>query len=157
MDVERVKELIELMKANDLSELEIVDGDLQISLKRPYGPAPGLAVPGVLASHAPAAPLVMSAPVSGGELGTGQEGVADGLKEIGSPMVGTFYAAPSPNAEAFVKEGSTVDEEAVVCIIEAMKVMNEIQAEMSGTITELLVENGEAVEYGQPLFKIKTA
>ena len=72
-------------------------------------------------------------------------------------MVGTFYSASSPESPAFVKVGDKVSNESVVCIIEAMKVMNEIQAEMSGVITELLVDNGEAVEYGQPLFKIKTA
>ena len=78
----------------------------------------------------------------------------DGFK---SPMVRTFYSAPAPESPAFVKVSDKVSKESVVCIIEAMKVMNEIQAEMSGVITELLVENGEAVEYGQPLFKIKTA
>ena len=72
-------------------------------------------------------------------------------------MVGTFYSAASPESPAFVKIGTKVSKDSVVCIIEAMKVMNEIQAEMSGTISELLVENGEAIEYGQPLFKIKTA
>jgi acetyl-CoA carboxylase biotin carboxyl carrier protein len=80
-----------------------------------------------------------------------------GIELIKSPMVGTFYRAPSPESPVFAEVGTKVTAESVVCIIEAMKVMNEIQSEISGTITEVLVENGDAIEFGQPLFKVKTA
>ena len=155
MDVKRVKELIELMKANDLSELKMVDGEFQVSLKRSYGLAPGLGLPEGVASNMQVVPqAVVTGPAPVAEQTAGQEGKTDDLKKIISPMVGTFYAAPSPNAEAFVKEGSAVDEETVVCIIEAMKVMNEIKSEMKGTIKEVLVSNGTAVEFGQSLYRV---
>jgi len=157
MEVNKVKELMDLMKSNDLTELEIVDGQTRIVLKRGTGSAmpmvtmAPMVAPAALTGGIPAAGS--SAPAAGGvvESGAGEEK----LIEIPSPIVGTFYAAPSPTAEPFVKVGSTVDEESVVCIVEAMKVMNEVKAEIRGTIRKILVNNGQSVEYGQPLFLVK--
>lgn len=141
------------MKRSELSEFEFEEEGFKLRLSRKNGDAPAQiihaapALPAAAAAAAPAtAPAAAAAPVE-----------EKGVTTINSPMVGTFYAAASPESPAFTKVGDKVGNESIVCIIEAMKVMNEIQAEMSGTITEVLVENGEAVEYGQPLFKIKTA
>ena len=152
-DLAKIKELIKVMDENNLTEIEIKHGDDRILLKRGGAGQPILSVP-------PAGVNIQGSPVEapGGSL-PGEPGQAipsdEGLEEIKSPIVGTFYAQPSPDSEPFVEEGSTVSSQSVVCIIEAMKVMNEIKAEISGTITEVLVSSGQAVEYGQPLFKIK--
>jgi acetyl-CoA carboxylase biotin carboxyl carrier protein len=141
-DFERIEKIIEIMKANDLVEVEIMHGDDKILLKRS---SPTItAYPLAAAAFAPSA---VPAPQ-----GTGKE---QGLEIIKSPIVGTFYAKPSPDSDLFVEVGSKVAAQSVVCIIEAMKVMNEIRAEIGGIIVEILVKNGQAVEYGQPLFKIK--
>jgi acetyl-CoA carboxylase biotin carboxyl carrier protein len=145
-DLKKVKELVELMLENDLVEVEIADGDSKIHLKRPghsqpqFAPAPMQYAP--LATATPAAP--QAAPAA-----------TDNLVDIPSPIVGTFYAAPSPDSVPFVKTGDRVTPDTVVCIIEAMKVMNEIKAEKSGTIEKIMVTNGQAVEFNQSLFKIK--
>lgn len=146
MDLKKVKELIELMKENDLVEVEVEEGDSKIHLKGPGSAAPvmhqvPMAAPAAAASAVP----VAGAPAA----------AEDGLETIDSPIVGTFYQAPSPDAEAYVKVGDKVTPETVVCIVEAMKVMNEIKAETSGTIAEICCKDGEAVEYGQALFKIQ--
>ena len=147
-DIKTVKELIELMVANDLVELEIVDGDNKVSLKRPQ-PAQQI-VTQVPMAQAPmmAAP---SAPQQPAPAPAEDEGFAD----IDSPMVGTFYTSPSPDSDPYVKVGDRVEPDTVVCIVEAMKVMNEIKAEMSGTIEKILCKPGQAVEFGQALFKVK--
>jgi len=139
-DLEKIKELVDLMKVNDLVELEIVDGENKIHLKRP-GSGSGVVtqMPAVAAAAEPAA----------------EEQKDDGLVEIKSPIVGTFYTAPSPDSEPFVAVNSRVAVDDVVCIVEAMKVMNEIKAEVSGTIVQILCEQGEAVEYGQAIFKVR--
>ncbi|MCD6394906.1 MAG: acetyl-CoA carboxylase biotin carboxyl carrier protein [Planctomycetes bacterium] len=148
MDLKRVRELIDLMIKNDLVEIEVVDGDSKVLLKRPQ---PG---------HAP---VMMQAPMvsaGGGVVGGEQiqqpaKDESDDLVEITSPIVGTFYASPSPDSKPFVKSGLHVDEDTVVCIIEAMKVMDEIKAQMGGTIVEILCKAGQAIEFGQPLFKVR--
>ena len=141
------------MKRSDISEFEFEEDGfkLRLSSKGADGPQIIQAVP---AGQTPA-PFPVATPVTGEAVAAPLE--EKGISIIKSPMVGTFYSAASPESPAFVKVGTKVNNDSVVCIIEAMKVMNEIQAEMSGAITELLVENGEAIEYGQPLFKIKTA
>ncbi len=154
-DLRRIEELIEVMKANDLEEVEIKHGDDKILLKR-FGRQGSFSVvpmpaPAVGAGRA-AAGEVSSEAVAGQAEGAA---VDEGLIEIKSPIVGTYYPAPSPDSESFVEIGTKVETNSVVCIVEAMKVMNEIKAEVSGTIVEILVKNGEAVEYGQPLFKVK--
>ena len=141
IDLEKVKELIELMKENDLVELEIEDGKNKIALKRP-----GAGGPVMTQVPMAAAPAAGQAPA--------EEAKDDGLVEIVSPMVGTFYSAPSPDSDPFVEVGSKVSADTVICIIEAMKVMNEIKAETSGTITEILCKTGEAIEFGQAIFKV---
>lgn len=149
----RVKELVELMKENDLVELEIVDGDSKILLKRPQpvGPTITQISPLPVSATTPVIPVEQPAHAQ-----TPADEQDKGLAEIKSPIVGTFYSAPSPDSQPYVNIGSRVNPDTVVCIVEAMKVMNEIKAETSGTIVEILCETGEAVEYGQVLFKVKT-
>ena len=159
-DLKKIKEIIEIMKENELLEVEIKNGDNKIFLKRshPHSPAGG-----VLSGAPTIRPeAVTSQPPHTGGAETLIQTYAsqtaepsDDLVEIKSPIVGTFYATPSPDSEYYVEVGSKVNPQTVVCIIEAMKVMNEIKAETSGTITEVLVSNGQAVEYGQVLFKVK--
>jgi acetyl-CoA carboxylase biotin carboxyl carrier protein len=146
--VEQIKQLVQMMVDNDLNEVEIALGDDKVSLKRgkpapamaPMAMAPLPAAPAV----APAAPAAPAAPK-----------VDSNLVEIRSPMVGTFYAAPSPDSDPFVKVGASVSESTTVCIVEAMKVMNSINSEVSGTIAEVCVRNAQPVEYGQVLFRVK--
>jgi acetyl-CoA carboxylase biotin carboxyl carrier protein len=158
-DLQRIEELIEIMKDNDLVEVEIKHGDDKIFLKRSQPEsALGKTVtvvpmirPGV--SAAPARPNEMQ--TSAAEVRPSDTQHQEGLVEIKSPLIGTFYATPSPDSKPYVEFGSHVDAQTVVCVIEAMKVMNEIKAETSGTIAEVLVTNGQAVEYGQVLFRVK--
>ncbi len=146
MDMKEIKQLIKLMVNNDLTALEIVEGDNRIELKRGTG-----GVPVVMAAPA-AAPLAV-APEAPAE--SAAEPVDDGLIDIKSPMVGTFYAAASPDSGDFVELGTTVGDETVVCIVEAMKVMNEIKAECSGTIAEICIDNTQPVEFGQVIYRVK--
>ncbi len=145
MDLKKIKELIDIMKENDLVELEIVDGDSKVHLKGPHAAVP--AMPPAPTPAAPATP-VSAAPAPA-------EAVDDGLIKIESPIVGTFYPSPSPESDSYVKVGDQVNADTVVCIIEAMKVMNEIKAEAGGVIAEVCCEDGEAIEFGQVLFKVR--
>ncbi len=147
MELEKVKELVEMMKANELSEIEIVDGQSRIAIRR------GGNQPQIMMTAPLAATSVPTAPVASAA-GSAEKAEDTKLIAIKSPIVGTFYAAPSPTAEPYVKAGVTVNDDSVVCIIEAMKVMNEVKAECSGMIKKVLVENGAAVEFGQPLFLV---
>jgi acetyl-CoA carboxylase biotin carboxyl carrier protein len=154
VDLKTLKQLIKLMVDNDLTELDIEAEGGPVKIKRnsqgtvTHVVPSGIAAPAPMpAAPAPAAPVAVSA--------APQAAPADSGVTIDSPMVGTFYAASSPDAKAFANVGDRVDEDTVVCIIEAMKVFNEIKAEASGTIEKVLVENGQAVEFGQPLFTIK--
>jgi len=157
--LQKIKELIEIMKENELLEVEIKHGDDKIFLKRsqPQEATGGTVgpVPTMMPEPCPA-----STPAGGAEAliqtyASQAAPAAEDLVDIKSPIVGTFYATPSPDSEHYVEVGSTVSPQTVVCIIEAMKVMNEIKAETSGTIAEILVTNGQAVEYGQVLFRVK--
>ncbi|MCE5186671.1 MAG: acetyl-CoA carboxylase biotin carboxyl carrier protein [Planctomycetaceae bacterium] len=151
IDLKQVKDLIELMKENDLAEIEVEAGDSKIHLKRPggdmrmiqYQPMPAAAVP------MGAAPALAAAPAAAAPA------AEEKFITITSPIVGTFYQAPSPDSEPYVRVGSKVDADTVVCIVEAMKVMNEIKAEASGTVVEVCCKDGQAVEFGQLLFKIR--
>ena len=146
-DIKEIKTLIDLMKKNDLSVLEIEKEGFRINLQRgPSGQAAAV-VPMMAAAKATTAPEI--APASPKTIETVP------LREIVSPMVGTFYRAASPDASPFVDVGKTVTEETVVCIIEAMKVMNEIKAETGGVIAEVVAENGKPVQFGQALFKVR--
>ncbi len=156
-DLDKIKKLIEVMKENDLLEVEIKHGDHKILLKRSEGPVvQHVTAAAVVPASAPSAAASQVGPeASEGEQPSEQAGAAEELVEIKSPIVGTFYAQPSPDSEPYVEPGSDVEPQSVVCIVEAMKVMNEIKAEVSGTIVEVAVESGQAVEYGQVLFKVK--
>jgi acetyl-CoA carboxylase biotin carboxyl carrier protein len=147
IDIRKLKELVKLMVNNDLAEIDLRDPDEQVTLRR-HGE--NVVVPQMAAPVLHSAPV---APVAGAETSVAQATapVVAGEK-IASPMVGTFYVAADPDSPAFIKVGDTVSEDTTVCIIEAMKIFNEIKAQCSGTVTQLLVENGEAVEFGQPLF-----
>ena len=146
MDMDRIKSVIDLMREHELCEFSIEEKDLKLSLKR--GSPAMMMAPQLMAPPAAAAPAA-SAPAAAAP-------AADaGLTPITSPLVGTFYRAGSPDAEPFVTVGSRVSKDTVVCIIEAMKVMNEIKAEASGTIKKILVENATVVQFGQPMFLIE--
>ena len=161
MDLKVIKVIVDLMKKNAVSEFEMEEGDFKIKLKRESGkPRKGETVvvqeaaPMILpaAAAAPAAVPVAAAPATPAPATPAP--AAEGL-EVKSPMICTFYRKPSPDADSFVEVGSVVEPETVVCIIEAMKVMNEIKAEVKGTIAEVLLEDGKPVEYGQALFRIE--
>jgi acetyl-CoA carboxylase biotin carboxyl carrier protein len=156
MDLKDIKSIVDLMKKNALSEFEMEEGDFKIKLKRDAVGKPRKGEP-VLMQEAPmvlpaAAPIPAAAPAPAATPAA-VEPESEGT-EVKSPMIGTFYLKPSPDAEPFVKVGAKVDADTVVCIIEAMKVMNEIKAEVKGTIIEVLMEEGKPVEYGQGLFRI---
>jgi len=149
-DIKEIKAIIDLMKKNDLSVFEIEKDGFRLKLQK--GPASQ--------TTAPAPPIVVSAPkfpATSAEAATATGKAADSasLKDIVSPMVGTFYRAGSPDGAPFVDVGKTVTDETVVCIIEAMKVMNEIKAETSGVIAEVVAENGKPVQFGQVLFRVR--
>ena len=157
MDLTAIRKLVRLMQQADLSELEIDDSNqgFRVHLKRGGGQDNGGSSPVVMmpaAAPAPVAPAPPGAPAAQAPP-TGEPAVEGEV--IKSPMVGTFYRSASPDSDPFAENGTVVEEESVICIIEAMKVMNEIKAEMRGTVTDVLVQNGEPVEYGQPLFVIK--
>jgi len=150
VDVESIRQLLALMGEHDLVELEIEQGDLAVRLRKAgsavaavpvvAAPVPVAAAP-VAAAAAPPAPAAAPA--------------GERMPTINSPMVGTFYPSPSPDAAPFVQPGDRVSEDTVVCLIEAMKVFNEIQAEMSGTVERVLAKGAQAVEFGQPLFVVR--
>ena len=149
-DVRKVRRLVELMKEHDLSEMDLRQGEMRIQLRR-GGLAPGGAAPvGPVVVGGPRAPETAVPVAAPSAAPAGEEKLA----VIKSPMVGTFYSAADPESPPFVKVGDHVGPDTTVCIIEAMKVFNQIPAEMSGKIVSMLVENGEPVEFGQPLFKV---
>ena len=150
LDIDKIKQLVDMMVANDLVELSLRDGEVEVSLRRPGAevqpgattimvPAAGGALP-----QEPATPTVTPDP----------EPVSE-FVEIRSPMVGTFYASPDPESPAYVEPGSRVHADTVICIVEAMKVFNEIKAEVEGTIERVMVKNDQTVEYGQALFLVR--
>jgi acetyl-CoA carboxylase biotin carboxyl carrier protein len=161
LDLKQIKQIIDLMKRSELSEFEFEEEGFKIKIKRGSGGQPLISSTPLSAHPFPAAaaqadqsasatrPMAVSAP--GAAVGADDAGFA----YVKSPMVGTFYRSPSPENPSFVENGSKVEEKTPVCIIEAMKIMNEIQAETKGTVVEVLVENGQPVEYGQRLFKVK--
>ena len=158
VELKDIKAIIDLMKRNSVSEFELEKQDFKIRLKR--GVNGGAAV--VQSEDAPAvAPVVYVAPTAAiaapAPATAPATPAASDETEIKSPMIGTFYRAPSPESGAYVEVGTEVNADTVVCIIEAMKVMNEIKAEVKGVVTQVLVENAKPVEFGQPLFKVRPA
>jgi acetyl-CoA carboxylase biotin carboxyl carrier protein len=157
MDLKLIHRLIRMMERGEVSELEIEDEQAGLRIKLRRGPGV-IATPPPVVGIVHGAPIAAPVPVAAAAPTDGSSGPAapsrTGAIEIKSPMVGTFYRASSPENEPFVSAGTRVGADTVVCIIEAMKVMNEIKAETSGEIVEILVENGDPVEYGQPLFLV---
>jgi acetyl-CoA carboxylase biotin carboxyl carrier protein len=165
IDIRKLKELVRLMVDNDLTELDLRDSEEQVTMRRSHPQAMPTVVhapPPVTMMQAPpmtpaASPLPASAPPSSnGAAGSGGAPADEaGMVRIESPMVGTFYAQANPDTPPFVSVGAGVSPEKTVCIIEAMKIFNEIKAEVTGTIARVLVKNGEPVEFGQALFLVK--
>lgn len=150
MDLKDIKAIIDLMKKNSITEFELERQDSKIRLKR------GLTGNNIPVQQEDSNVLPSLQPIPAPTVGFGiPQPAATGETEIKSPMIGTFYRSPSPEAGSYVEIGTEVNAETVVCIIEAMKVMNEIKAEVKGTITQVLVENGKPVEFGQPLFRVR--
>jgi acetyl-CoA carboxylase biotin carboxyl carrier protein len=152
VDLKDIKAIIDLMKKNSVSEFELEKQDFKIRLKRGTNGS-GMIVPPTdevqsVVAYAPSPIPLPTAPTPAGPPAAVEP-------EIKSPMIGTFYRSPSPESGSYVEIGSEVNPDTVVCIIEAMKVMNEIKAEVKGIITQVLVENAKPVEFGQPLFKIR--
>lgn len=165
LKIGEIRELIRLLDETSLFELKLETDDMKLLLKKadaapvsvPVGPAP-------VATAAAPQPVVVQTPVvaptsapsePAADSATAADVVEENVHIITSPMVGTFYRAPSPDAAPFVERGTKVGPKTVVCIVEAMKLMNEIEAEVTGEVVDILAENGQLVEYGQPLFKIK--
>ena len=152
-DVRKIRRLVELMKEHDLTEMDLRQGEMRIQLRRNSDlPAAAPVIERTVAPAAPAPGGSAAAKVPAAEAPPAEEHIA----VIKSPMVGTFYTASDPDSPAYVKVGDHVGPETTVCIVEAMKVFNQIPAEVSGKIVAVLIESGEAVEYGQPVFKVDT-
>jgi acetyl-CoA carboxylase biotin carboxyl carrier protein len=153
MDLRKLKKLIDLVQESGIGEIEITEGEEKVRISRQIAPPPMImaapaamqAVPAAPATGPSALPAAAAAPAPAEPKG----------HSLKSPMVGTFYRAPSPGAPSFVEVGQTVSKGQTLCIIEAMKLLNEIESDVSGTIKAILVENGQPVEYGQPLFLIE--
>ena len=163
MDLKEIKAVIDLMAKNGLTEFELEKGDVKLRVKRGPGgewstsSAPAAAAPGTQ----PLPQIIMAPPVAAATAAP-QPAAAPaapapeaGLSQIVSPMVGTFYRSPSPDSAPYIDAGQEVNEETVVCIIEAMKVMNEIKAECTGVIVEVFAQNGKPVDFGKPLFSVR--
>jgi len=154
MNIDEITRIAELMTAHDLTEFLVEGQDLKLSLRRnrkgqEAAPVAVAAAPAAVPAAAPAA-VPAAAPAAPAAAAPAKRGPT-----IDSPIVGTFYASPSPDAQPFIKAGDKVTEETVVCIVEAMKVMNEIKAEKRGVVRKVLVENAKPVEFGQPLFELE--
>ncbi|WDQ18215.1 acetyl-CoA carboxylase biotin carboxyl carrier protein [Rhodopirellula sp. P2] len=150
-DIDRIRQIVELMEQHELNEVDLQQGDDRIKLTR-GGTAPAMIPAPVAAAPVAAAPAAASAPAASGD-----DASADtaGTITINSPMVGTFYSKANPESPAFVKVGDVVNEDTVICIVEAMKVFNEIPAECRGKIVEVLVSDQQAVDFGKPLFRVQ--
>ncbi len=152
MDLRKLKKLIDLVEESGIAELEITEGEEKVKIVK-SGVAPAVAAAPAVANPPPA-PAPAAAPAPPSAPGPEQGEAAQDGHPVKSPMVGTFYRTPSPDAKAFVEVGQAVKEGQIICIIEAMKLMNEIECDKSGTVKAILVESGQPVEYGQPLFII---
>ena len=148
MDLRKLKTLIDLVSESNVSELEITEAEGKVRIVKGGGAMVQSYIPAPMYANMPAAPVVAAdIPPAAAEVPAGHT--------VKSPMVGTFYRSSSPGAKAFVEVGDVVKEGETICIIEAMKILNEIEADKSGTVSKILCDNGQAVEYGQPLFIIE--
>jgi acetyl-CoA carboxylase biotin carboxyl carrier protein len=151
LELKDIKAIIDLMKKYDLAVFKLEKEGIKIELEAHRAPVPFLATP----PAAQATSAVPATPAAQAGIPAAPAETKPAYKEVVSPMVGTFYRAPSPDSAPYVQEGQEINRDSVVCIIEAMKVMNEIKAEVQGVIAEVLVENGTPVQFGQPLFRVK--
>ena len=149
MDLRKLKKLIDLVQESGIAELEITEGEEKVKIVK--GGAVSVAQPAMVMAAPMAAPETRAAPTAATPAAESEPATPEG-HVVKAPMVGTFYRSPSPDAKVFVEVGQAVKEGDTICIIEAMKLMNEIEADASGTVKAILVENGQPVEYGQPLF-----
>ncbi len=161
LDIDKIRQLVDMMIANDLVEISLRDGDVEVNLRRP-APNTGVAAPMVTGTSAGGAPISIPNPAPSPAARVAAETSAVKAEEpeielvqIKSPMVGTFYSGPDPDSPSYVEIGSVIHADSVVCIVEAMKVFNEIKAEVTGTIERILVQNEQPVEYGQPMFLVR--
>jgi len=161
IDIDRLRQLVELMVEHDLTEVDVSDEDQSITLKRGVGGAP-VFMPQPMSQPMAHQQVGASAGSFGSASGSSPAGGASEAKDVGlvaieSPMVGTFFSAPDPDSPPFAAVGASISPDSVVCLVEAMKVFNEIKAETSGTVERVCVKNGDAVEFGQPLFMVRPA
>lgn len=153
MNIKEIKELLELMAEHNVGEIEIEKDNAKIKLRKMAGG--GIMVQGSPQMMMPAQTVMQTPAASNAPAAAAQPADAEGVTIVRSPMVGTFYASPAPDQPAYVSVGKVVKDGDVLCIIEAMKLMNEIKSELAGTVIEILVQNGQTVEYDQPILKIK--
>jgi len=159
LDLKQIKQIIDLMKRSELTEFAVEEEGFKLKIRRGANGLPvvstakGSNPPFVPADYNSAPPMPVPAPIPASPPAAPAD--EPGVTYVKSPMVGTFYRSPSPESKPFVDVGSKIEDNSLVCIIEAMKIMNEIQAETKGTVVEILVENGQPVEYGQRLFKLR--
>ncbi|MEC8678316.1 MAG: acetyl-CoA carboxylase biotin carboxyl carrier protein [Candidatus Margulisiibacteriota bacterium] len=155
MDFKKIKKLVSLVETSDISSLSVEEDNLKVEIKREINtPSPVIqqtvAAPQAPIAAAPVAPIAVDTPAAPEKTNTDAN-----LTEIKSPMVGTFYASPNPESPPFVTPGKTINEGEIICIVEAMKLFNEIEADISGTVEKICVQNGDPVEFGQPLFLVR--
>ena len=156
MDFKKIKKLVSLVETSDISSLSVEEDNLKVEIKREINaPSPVIqqtvAAPQAPIAAAPVAPVAVDTPAAAPE----KPSTDANLTEIKSPMVGTFYASPNPESPPFVTPGKTINEGEIICIVEAMKLFNEIEADISGTVEKICVQNGDPVEFGQPLFLVR--
>ena len=154
MDLNTIKKVIAIVEESGVAELEVEQDGFRVLVRKSVAPSP-VTETQVHMVPSPAAPPLVAAASKAAAQGESEEDAS--LHKIKSPMVGTFYKSPAPDADPFVQVGDQVNPDTVVCIIEAMKVMNEIKAEVAGTVVDLLVDNAQPVEFGQPLIRVKPA
>jgi acetyl-CoA carboxylase biotin carboxyl carrier protein len=154
MRKEEIEELIRLVEESQINELEISEGRKKIRISKGNSATPAVISPAALSAQA--TPAAQPSENTQGEAPTDSAALASNLKQITSPMVGTFYRSPAPGSEPFVEEGQQIAVGQTVCIVEAMKLMNEIGSDIGGVVRKVLIENAQPVEYGQPLFLVET-
>jgi acetyl-CoA carboxylase biotin carboxyl carrier protein len=161
LDLKQIKQIIDLMKRSELTEFAVEEEGFKLKIRRGLGGLPivstgrGSNPPFVPSESNSMPPMPVPAPLPASLPGAAAPAEEPGIVYVKSPMVGTFYKSPSPESKPFIEVGAKIEENSLVCIIEAMKIMNEIQAEIRGTVVEILAENGQPVEYGQRLFKLR--
>jgi acetyl-CoA carboxylase biotin carboxyl carrier protein len=156
MNLKEIKELVQFLKEEDITEFELERGDVKVRIKRGLAETPQQPTDRIIAVHsAPASPMQAPAPAVAAPVAPEPAKIEESLHMVRSPIVGTYYESPSPGSPPFVKPGDAVEAGQVLCIVEAMKLMNEIEADVGGEIVKCLVKNGQPIEYGQELFAIR--